>query len=83
MAKKNTKVSTKTKKSKAELVIVVLAGSCLLLALGVGLLYQQKEMVSQENYSLQQQFVDQNSQIQTLQQKVKTMEATTTPGLGM
>ena len=77
MVKKNQK--SPVRKNKAELVIVILASAAALLTLGICLLYQQKELLSQENYTLEQQFVDQNSQIQYMQQKMKTMEVTTTP----
>jgi ABC-type lipoprotein release transport system permease subunit len=78
MAKKSAKSVTSVRKNKSELIIVILASSCVLLALGVALLYQQKELINEENYSLEQQYVDQNSQVQYMQQKMKTMEADTT-----
>ncbi len=77
MKKKTAQASFR--KDKSELIIVILASACVLLILALGLIYQQKEQLNMQNSDLEQQYFQQNMQIQSLQDKVRTMEVSPTP----
>ena len=77
--KKKVARTARVKRDKTELIIVILASACTLLVLALGLLYQQKERLSNQNYTLEQQYIQQNNQLQAFQDKLKMIEATVTP----
>lgn len=78
MKKKTARVSKETR-NKSELVMVVLAGAAVLMAFAVALLWQQNSTLSDQNYTLEQQYIQQNSQIQSIQDKMKMMQVKVTP----
>lgn len=78
MKKKTARVSL-VRRDKTELIVVILASACTLLVLALGLLYQQKERLANQNYTLEQQYIQQNSQLQQMQLKMKMMQVSTTP----
>lgn len=77
--KKRSARTSRSSRDKTELIIVILASVCTLLVLALGLLYQQKERLSQQNYTLEQQYIQENSQFQQMQDKVRMMQATVSP----
>lgn len=49
------------------------------MAFAVALLWQQNSTLSDQNYTLEQQYIQQNSQIQSIQDKMKMMQVKVTP----